>query len=102
MNVMAEFDQLIHNIATTINQVLADAAEKAVIEGDTTYLRDANGNPIQIFQKIASDGYYADGTYMEENVAGVDFRINVNIPESDGGGSFETFLRIDDFIFRNV
>lgn len=66
MNVMAEFDQLIHNIATTMNQVLADAAEKAYAEGDTTYLRDANGNPIQIFQKIASDGYNADGTYMEE------------------------------------
>ena len=69
MNVMAEFDQLIHNIATTINQVLADAAEKAAIEGDITYLRDANGNPIQIFQKIASDGYNADGTYMEEDAA---------------------------------
>ena len=40
--------------------------------------------------------------YMEENIPGVNFKINVNIPESDGGGSFETFLRIDDFIFRNV
>lgn len=69
MNVMAEFDQLIHNIATAMNQVLADAAEKAYAEGDTTYLRDANGNPIQIFQKIASDGYNADGTYMEEDDA---------------------------------
>lgn len=66
MNVMAEFDQLIHNIATSMNKVLADAAEKAYLEGDTTYLRDANGNPIQIFQKIASNGYNPDGTYMEE------------------------------------
>lgn len=66
MNVMAEFDQLIHNIATTMNKVLADAANKAAAEGDTKYLRDANGNPIQIFQKIGSNGYNADGTYMEE------------------------------------
>ena len=66
MNVMAEFDQLIHNIATSMNKVLADAAEKAYLEGDTTYLRDANRNPIQIFQKIASNGYNPDGTYMEE------------------------------------
>ena len=41
-------------------------------------------------------------TFMDNNIPGVDFKINVNIPESDGGGSFETFLRIDDFIFRNV
>lgn len=66
MNVMAEFDQLIHNIATTMNKVLADAANKAAAEEDTKYLRDANGNPIQIFQKIGSNGYNADGTYMEE------------------------------------
>ena len=41
-------------------------------------------------------------TYMEENVVGVNFKITINIPESDGGGSFDTFLRIDDFVFRNV
>lgn len=67
MNVMAEFDQLVHNIATAMNKVLADAAEKAYAEGDTTYLRDANGNPIQIFQKIGSDGYDADHNYIEED-----------------------------------
>lgn len=66
MNVMAEFDQLVHNIATTMNKVLADAAEKAYAQGDTKYLRDANGDPIQIFQKVGSKGYNADHTYMEE------------------------------------
>lgn len=40
--------------------------------------------------------------FMDENVPGIEFKISVNIPESDGGGSFDTFLRIDDFIFRNV
>ena len=65
MNVMAEFDQLIHNIATAMNKVLADAADT-----DTGYLCDpTTGQPIQIFQKIASAGYNADGTYMEENEA---------------------------------
>lgn len=67
MNVMAEFDQLIHNIATTMNKVLADAAERAYAQGDTTYLRDANGDPIQIFQKVGSKGYNADHSYMEED-----------------------------------
>ena len=65
MNVMAEFDQLIHNIATTMNQVLADAADTS-----TGYLCDpTTGQPIQIFQKIATAGYNADGTYMTEDEA---------------------------------
>ena len=67
MNIMAEFDQLIHNVATTINQVLSDGAARATaINPNSTYLRDANGNPLQVFQKIASDGY-TGSTYMPED-----------------------------------
>lgn len=39
--------------------------------------------------------------YFTENKPGVDFTIKVNVPESDGGGSFDTFLRYDDTIFIN-
>ena len=39
--------------------------------------------------------------YFLNNTPGVDFNFTVNIPESDGGGSFNTFLRIDDTIFLN-
>lgn len=39
--------------------------------------------------------------YFVNNQPGVDFNFSVQIPESDGGGSFETFLRIDDTIFIN-
>jgi hypothetical protein len=39
--------------------------------------------------------------YFINNTPGVDFNFTVNIPESDGGGSFNTFLRIDDTIFLN-
>lgn len=61
MNIMAEFDQLMHNVATTVNQVLADAANRATaLNPNSTYLRDSNGNPIQVFQKIATDGYVKD------------------------------------------
>ena len=67
MNVQAEFDRLIHNVATTMNKVLEDAAIAAAQAGDTTYLRDSNGNPIQIFQKIATAGYDADNNYIEED-----------------------------------
>lgn len=63
MNVMAEFDQLIHNIATTMNKVLADNADPA-----TGYLCDPDtGEPLQIFQKIASPGYDEDGNFIQED-----------------------------------
>ncbi len=39
--------------------------------------------------------------FFADNKPGVDFSFTVNIPESDGGGSFTTFLRIDDTIFIN-
>lgn len=39
--------------------------------------------------------------YFTNNKPGVDFNFTVNIPESDGGGSFNTFLRISDTIFIN-
>ncbi len=72
MNVMAEFDQLVHGIATTINKVIADAAEAAKkINPSSTYLMTTDpitGKevPIQVFKKIASEGYDATGKYNEE------------------------------------
>ncbi len=72
MNIMAEFDQLVHGIATTINKVLADAAYAAqAINPSSTYLMTTDpltGKmvPIQVFQKIASDGYDAAGKYNPE------------------------------------
>ena len=40
--------------------------------------------------------------YINNNRPGIDFKFTVNIPESDGGGSFETFLRYGDTIFVNI
>ena len=65
MNVQAEFDQLIHNIATAMNKVLEDAADR-----DTGYLCDpTTGQPLQIFQKIATSGYDENGNYIPEDPA---------------------------------
>ncbi len=67
MNIMAEFDQLIHGIATSVNKVLADAAYEAQrINPSSHYLmtedpKSGQWVPIQVFQKIASDGYNATG-----------------------------------------
>ncbi len=56
MNVEAEFAQLIHSIVTKINQILEDAANRAGQPPESTYLRDENGKPYQLFEKIAEEG----------------------------------------------
>ncbi|HBA49785.1 MAG TPA: flagellar hook-associated protein FlgK [Lachnospiraceae bacterium] len=79
MNIQAEFDQLIHNVAVKVNEVLAAAAGVTqagtggivatdgtvlVKEGESYcennvggYMRKDDGSPIQMFTKISSDGY---------------------------------------------
>ena len=98
MNIQAEFDQLVHNISTKVNSILAEAA--GVVQGNLTladgsvlnnvrycesdtegYMRKENGSPIQMFSKITTDAYRkvngADGkeywVYNEEDFAQQDF-----------------------------
>jgi hypothetical protein len=40
--------------------------------------------------------------YMQENEPGIDYNITVERPESLGGGSFQTFLQLDQFLFLNI
>ena len=65
MNVMTEFDNLIHNIVTEMNQVLENAALK---EGGT-YLRNENGSILQLFERIGSDEYDENGELIRENLS---------------------------------
>lgn len=41
-------------------------------------------------------------TYIAENEPGVDYNIEIQKPESLGGGSMTVFLQLDQFIFLNV
>lgn len=52
MNIEAEFDQLINSVATKINGILKEAAEN----GPVDYLRDENGKPYRLFEKVIEDG----------------------------------------------
>lgn len=92
MNIQAEFDQLVHNIAEKVNEILATAS--GVTQGNLTledgtvlenvsycandvggYMRREDGSPIQMFAKITTDAYEkvtgADGNeywvYKEED-----------------------------------
>ena len=40
--------------------------------------------------------------YLSKHEPGMDFRITVERPESLGGGSFETFLKLDNTLFLNI
>ncbi len=97
MNIQGEFDQMIHNVVTAVNDIFAQAAGCQVddngefIKGDLTlsdgtvltnvryveqeiggYMRKEDGSPIQIFDKITTNAYEkvtgADGkTYFVYN-----------------------------------
>ncbi len=56
MNVEAEFDQLINAVVTKINKILEDAANRQGQPPESYYLRDENGNPYQLFEKIVEEG----------------------------------------------
>jgi len=65
MNVMAEFDNLIHNIVSEMNLVLENAAVK---EGGT-YLRNEDGSIIQLFERIGCDEYDENGDLIREDTS---------------------------------
>ena len=98
MNMQAEFDQLVYNVANTLNRILAEAAgveemditleDGTVLQGVMAckdepggYMRHEDGSPIQLFSKITTpsyqkvDGVDEDGNkvsywvYQEENPA---------------------------------
>ena len=56
MNIQAEFDQLIHNVATKINEILAWEADRVDPTGEEGYLRDENGKPLQLFTLLNEYG----------------------------------------------
>lgn len=40
--------------------------------------------------------------YIQENEPGVDYNIEIERPQSLGGGSMKTFLQLDQFLFLNI
>ena len=72
-------------------------AQTMAINGNTD--REYIKNYIENMRANDAVGYRK---YANENVPGVDLNITVPIPESMGGGSFNTFLSIGETIFINV
>lgn len=80
MNIQAEFDQLINAVVTSINTILQEAAEGAGDAGASTYLRDENGKPYQLFEKSIEEGDWTVSnivinTTLRQNPALLTFRL---------------------------
>ena len=80
MNIQAEFDQLINAVVTSINSILQEAAEGAGDAGASTYLRDENGKPYQLFEKSIEEGDWTVSnivinTTLRQNPALLTFRL---------------------------
>lgn len=109
MNVQAEFDQMIHHVTTKINSILAE-----VYDPSRGYMCDKDGSPLQLFQKVTTDGYEkvtdANGNvtwkYAEEDPARTDtlytlgnLQVNANLlrepsmlsfKKADGSADYDT------------
>ena len=118
MNVQAEFDQLVHNVVTKVNSILAEASGQQT--GDLTlkdgtvlenvsycksepdgYLRREDGSPIQLFTKATTDGY-RKVTALDENGAEAEYWI-YNAEDVSQGDSLYTIknLEIDSELMQS-
>lgn len=69
MNIQAEFDRLIHDVTSGINEVLKKAAEAESNKNpNTTYMRDSNGDPYTIFTTNTGSRDYDDFTVENLNI----------------------------------
>ncbi|MBD5448899.1 MAG: flagellar hook-associated protein FlgK [Lachnospiraceae bacterium] len=69
MNIEAEFDQLINAVVTKINEILAEEADRAGSAEESDYLRDANGDPYQLFvKKIESDDWTVSNIMINQDL----------------------------------
>jgi hypothetical protein len=91
-NIEAEEGTVItHSLTNKLNQLVM------AIDGitDKNYISD-------FIMKMNVRDSTALRKYMTNNEPGIDYNITVQRPESLGGGSFETFLQLDQFLFLNI
>ena len=71
------------------------------------YTMSVNGNEDKEYirgfiENMRAKDAFAYRTFVNDNTPGVNMKISVNVPQSDGGGTFDTFLGIDDYVFGNI
>ena len=102
-----DVDEIKDIVGTDIPENEEDVYPNTITEQMIMHTVSINGNSDKEFIKNYIENMRTKEAmdyrnYFVNNRPGVDFNFEVNIPESDGGGSFATFLRIDDTIFINI
>ncbi|MCR5001542.1 MAG: flagellar hook-associated protein FlgK, partial [Lachnospiraceae bacterium] len=73
MNAMGELDQLVHRVATDINNVLT-GEKKQIDAGETPSYAAGEPLPLELFVRLGTDRYVDDGTgnkvYVKEDTSG--------------------------------
>ena len=87
------------NITTNYLEIVTETMKSYTVSingnRDREYIDKYIDNMRSLYAKSYMD-------YVVSHQAGVDFKFKVNIPQSDGGGSFDTFLALDDTVFITV
>lgn len=99
-------DILVENKVESENVTREDITEVITLQMKA-YTVSVNGNSDKEFvskyiDNMRSKEAYAYRIFVNQNKPGINFIIKVNVPESDGGGSFNTFLTFDNTIFINI
>lgn len=101
-----DIDEIKDIVGTDVKEVTEDVYPATITEQMIMHTVSVNGNSDREYIKNYVENMRTRNAmdyrnYFVDNKPGVDFNFQVNIPESDGGGSFNSFLRIDDTIFIN-
>lgn len=99
------------DIAGAVEENVSDEQQqkmfpKSITEQMLMYTKSVNGNEDPEYirsyvENMRSKEALDYRNYILNNRPGLDLSITINVPESDGGGSFDTFLRLDDSVFIN-
>ena len=107
----------IRGCLTDIKDIINESVKENLIDEKTlisvitdrmiAYTVSINGNTDRNYIKkyienMRSNDAYRYRNMYNENIPGVDFKLTVNVPESDGGGSFTTFLKLGNDVFLNI
>jgi len=87
------------NVTTNYLEIVTETMKSYTVSingnNDREYINRYIDNMRSLYAKSFMD-------YVVSHQPGVDFKFKVNIPQSDGGGSFDTFLALDDTIFITI
>lgn len=93
----------VENVDFNTDNIYAFGVTNQMVE----FTMSVNGNEDKEYIKdyienMRAKDAFAYRTFVNDNTPGVNMKITVNVPKSDGGGTFDTFLGIDDYVFGNI